>query len=233
MHKWLLSLFKTVRMFLCAVSFYMILVEALYIIYIIKWHKQGKSLESCVGKIFSKKKGIILCQILIMFGFLSSPFVFGKFQNTNIGSFLEKDTYREQYYVYIRNNKKQSKSYRCKADICRSDYGYNSYTDEGEETFVIQGNGYFLEKIYWDNGGYLMFTDDDWLEVTSSTRIYPGKETLVTDCHDNDYYVTLTTEKVMNSPQNTVTDKEKSSNNTNSNWQESAKKSLENRGYFD
>lgn len=233
MHKWLLSLFKTVRMFLCVVSFYMILVEALYVIYIIKWHKQGKSLESCVGKIFSKKKGIILCQILIVFGFLSSPFVFGKFQNTNIGSFLEKDTYCEQYYVYIRNNKKQSKSYRCKADICRGDYGYDSYTDEGEETFIVQGNGYFLEKVYWNNGGYLKFTDDDWIDFTSSARIYPGKETLVTDCYDNDYYVTLTTEKVMNSPQNTVTDKEKSSNNTNSNWRESAKKSLENRGYFD
>lgn len=232
MHKWLLSLFKTVRMVFYTASLYMILVELLYVIYIIKWRKQGKSLESCVGKIFSKKKGILLCQILIVVGILSSPFVFSKFQNTNIGSFLEKESYREQYYVYIRSNKKQSKSYRCKADICRGNYGYDSYTDEGEETFVVQGNSYFLEKVYWDNGGYLMFTDDDWIEFTSSARIYPGKETLVTDYHGNDYYITLTNEKVINLPQNTISDKEKR-NNTNNNWRESAKKSLENRGYFD
>lgn len=233
MHDLLLSLFKTVRMFFYAVSFYMILVEALYVIYLIKWRKQGKSLESCVGKIFSKNKGVILCQILIVFGILSSPFVFDKIQNTNIGSFLEKNTYCEQYYVYIRNNSEYSKAYRCKADICRGDYGYDSYTDEGEETFVVQGNGYFLEKVYWDNGGYLIFTDDDLSEFTSSARLYPGKETLVTDRHDNDYYVTLTTEKVLNLQQNTVSDKEKHRNDINNNWQESTKKSLENRGYFD
>lgn len=90
----------------------------------------------------------------------------------------------------------RSKSYRCKADIYRGDYGYPAYTDEGEETFIIQGNGYFLEKVYWDNGGYLTFTDDDFDESISLARIYPGKEALVTDYNDEEYYVTLTTEKV-------------------------------------
>lgn len=196
MQESLMSLFKAVRMFLFIISFYVAFVEIFYILYIFKWQKQEKSLESFVGKFFSKKKVVILCQVLLVIGILSSPFVFDKFQNTNIGSFLEKDSYEEQYYIYIRNSRKQSKSYRCKAKIYKGDYGYPSYTDDGEETFVVQGNGYFLEKVYWNNGGYLTFVDDDLLETASSARIYPGKETSVTDYHDNEYYVTLTTEKV-------------------------------------
>lgn len=70
-----------------------------------------------------------------------------------------------------------------------------SYADDGEETFAVQGKGYFLEKVYWDNGGYLTFIDNDIIENTSSVRIYPGEETSVKDCKGNDYYVTLTTER--------------------------------------
>ena len=134
----------------------------------------------------------------VVFFILSLPYIpsLCGYGTTQIGEFYESNEYREQYFVYIRNNSKQAKAYRCKADIYRGIYGYPSYTDEGEETFIVQSKGYFLEKVYWDNGGYLTFIDDDWIETTSSARIYPGKETLVTDCHDNDYYVTLTTEKV-------------------------------------
>lgn len=195
MHEWVLSAFKTIRMIFYILSFYMLFVEALYVIYIVKWRKQGKALESIVGRIFSKKKGIILCQVLLVLGILSSPFVFNKIQNTNIGSFLEKDSYHEQYYVYIRKDDNKLKSYRCKADIYKGKHGYSSYTDDGEETFIIKGSGYFLEKVYWANGGYLTFIDDQ-LEAASSARIYPGKETSVIDYHGNEYYVTLTTEKV-------------------------------------
>lgn len=190
-----MSLFKVVRMILCCASFYMLLVNIFYLTYCVK-RKKGRALESYVGKFFAKKKGILLCEIILVLGVLSSPFVFRHFENTSIGSFLEKESYSEQYYVYIRNNNKQSKAYRCKADIYKGDYGYPSYTDEGEETFIVQGNGYFLEKVYWGNGGYLTFIDDDWLETTSPARVYPGKEVLVTDYHDNEYYVTLTTEKI-------------------------------------
>lgn len=195
MQEYLIQVFKDVRIVLWSLSFFSLFLNCFYVYYLFKGKKDGSTLTSYVGNFFSKKKGILLCEIILVLGILSSPFVFRHFENTNIGSFLEKETYKEQYYVYIRNNNKQAKSYRCKADIYRGSYGYPSYTDEGEETFIIQGNGYFLGKVYWDNGGYLTFVDDDWLEDTSSTRIYPGKEVLVIDYHDNEYYVTLTTEK--------------------------------------
>lgn len=188
--------FKSLRLFLWSISFCALFLNCLYVYYFLKGKKDGGTLTNYVGNFFSKKKGILMCEIILVLGVLSSPFVFRHFENSNIGSFLEKESYSEQYYVYIRNNNKQSKSYRCKADIYKGDYGYPSYTDEGEETFIIQGNGYFLEKVYWSNGGYLTFTNDNWLETTSSARVYPGKEVLVKDYHDIEYYVTLTTEKV-------------------------------------
>lgn len=196
MQDYLIQAFKSFRLILWGASFYALYLNCFYAYYLLKGKKGNKTLTNYVGNFFSKKKGILLCEILLVLGITSSPFIFCHFENTNIGSFLEKESYREQYYVYIRSNNKQSKSYRCKADIYRGDYGYPAYTDEGEETFIIKGNGYFLEKVYWDNGGYLTFTDDDFLEITSSARIYPGKETLITDCHGDEYYVTLTTEKV-------------------------------------
>lgn len=196
MQDYLIQTFKNIRLTLSVVSFYALYLNCFYAYYLLKGKKSYKTLTSYVGNFFSKKKGVLLCEILLVLGVLSWPFVFRHFENTNIGSFLEKETYREQYYVYIRNNDQQSKSYRCKADIYRGCYGYPSYTDEGEETFVMQGNGYFLEKVYWNNGGYLTFTNNELPEIISSARIYPGKETLVTDYHDDEYYVTLTTEKV-------------------------------------
>lgn len=196
LQNYLIQAFKNLRLILCVTSFYVLYLNCFYTHYLLKGKKSDRALTSYVGSFFSKKNVILLCEILFVLGILSLPFVFQHFENTNIGSFLEKESYEEQYYVYIRSNPKQSKSYRCKADIYRGNYGYPSYTDEGEETFIIRGNGYFLEKVYWNNGGHLTFVDDDFLEITSSARIYPGKETLVTDCHDDEYYVTLTTEKV-------------------------------------
>lgn len=196
MQSYLISLFKTLKILICSASFYMVLLNILYLCYLFRGRKFGRTLEEYAGKFFSTKRGIVLAESIIVLSIIFSPPVFNHFENTNIGSFLEKESYREQYYVYIRSDAKQSKAYRCKADIYRGNYGYSSYTDDGEETFIIEGNGYFLEKVYWNNGGYLTFADDDFLETTSSARIYPGKETVVTDCHDDEYYVTLTTEKI-------------------------------------
>ena len=195
MHAYLMQAFRVFRLLLWIISFYSLFLNCAYAYYFIKGKRDGNTLANYVGDFFSKKKGVLLCEIILVLGILFSPSVFSHFENTNIGSFLEKESYSEQYYVYIRKDKKQSKTYRCRADICKGDYGYPSYTDEGEETFVIQGNGYFLKKVYWDNGGYLTFTDDDdWTK--SSAQVYPGKEVSVTDYHDNEYYVTLTTDKV-------------------------------------
>ena len=61
---------------------------------------------------------------------------------------------------------------------------------------IAKGTGYFLEKVYWGNGGYLTFYDEEnYLNTLSSIRLYPNKETKVIDYHNKVYYVTLTTEK--------------------------------------
>lgn len=192
------SLFKAIRTVLYVSSFCISFLNIFYIVYLIKAKKSGTQLKEYVGTFLSKKAIIIICEIIFVLGIISSPLIFTHFENTTIGSFLEKESYNEQYYVYIRSNNKQSKSYRCKADIYRGNYVYPLYTDEGEETFVIQGNGYFLEKVYWNNGGYLTFIDEDCLDDTTSARIYPGKESRCTDLKGTEYYVLLTHEKVKN-----------------------------------
>ncbi len=189
----LAKLFKIFRILVSTIAIYAVIMDCFYIYYLLRGRKTNKQLSSYVGNFFSRRNGILLCIMFSILGFMLSPHVFGKFENTNIGSFLEKETYREQYYVYIRDNDNLSKSYRVKADIFKGPCGYETYTDDGEETFVVKGNGYFLEKIYWNNGGYLIFENSGDF---SSTQLYPGQETKVTDYHNDDYYVTLTTEKV-------------------------------------
>ena len=193
--EYITSLFKTIRILFSSVSVYVILLDVFYLRYFFKGRHYGKSLTDYVGNFFSKKNVIILCQFVLILGIFFSPLVFSRFQNTNIGSFLEKDSYCEQYYVYIRDDATKQKSYRVKADIMRSDYGY-----EDGEGFVVQGKGYFVLKVYWGNGGYLTFVSEDELGITGypdrSVRVYPSSETRVYDYKHEDYYITLTTEKV-------------------------------------
>lgn len=193
----LVTAFKGFRLLIWNISLFMMFINCFYVYYLIMGKKRRKTLSNYVGNFFARKTGILLCEVIFVLGTIFSPFVFSNFENTNIGSLLEKDTYQEQYYVYIRRNN-HSKSYRVKADIFKGNYGYPSYTDEGEETFIIKGNGYFLEKIYWNNGGYLTFSDrNDCFDGASSARLYLGQEARVIDYHDNEYYVTLTSDKVV------------------------------------
>lgn len=189
----LAKLFKIFRVLVSTIAIYAAIMDCFYVYYLLRGRKTDKQLSSYVGNFFSQRNGILLCIMFSILGFILSPQVFDKFENTNIGGFLEKETYREQYYVYIRNDDKFSKSYRVKADIYKGSYGYETYADDGEDSSVVKGNGYFLDKIYWNNGGYLIFHNSDGF---SGARLYPGQEAKVTDYHGFDYYVTLTTEKV-------------------------------------
>lgn len=133
--------------------------------------------------------------IFIILGILCFPPVFQNLQNTNIGSILEEEVYEECYYVYIREDNTRAKSYRVKADIKR---GYLGSSTEGffcDESFALKSNGYFVERIYWGNGGSLSFYADEYDLDFSPARIYPGRETKVLDKNDDKYYVTLTLEK--------------------------------------
>lgn len=200
MHEYFMSLFQTVRILFRIVALVIILVNIywLYHIAVIKWH--GETIDEYVGDIFPKNKKIILVfEVVMLLGFICSPRIFSKFENTNIGSFLESESYEEQYYVYIRRDTGKSKSYKVKADIIKGNYGHPLTTDDGDWTFTVDGNGYFLKKIYWDNGGYLTFLDDDEiyeLDSNSSARLYPLKEETCEDKKDDVYYIYLTTEKV-------------------------------------
>ena len=155
-------------------------------------------MSDCLGvPFFAKPMGALLCELVLIVGLLLSPQFFSRFENTDIGSLLEKDSYRESYYVYVRSDKNEAKAYRLKADIRKGNYGHPDFTDEGEWTFRVEGNGYFLEKVYWGNGGYLTFLDEyETPDGGSSARVYPDRETRVSDYKDVTYYVTLTRDKV-------------------------------------
>lgn len=115
------------------------------------------------------KRVIVVCEIVFVLGILS--LFCPPLGNTSIGSPFERSSYTEQYYVYIRENSKQAISYKVKADIQNIDYNY------------------FIKKIYWNNGGYLSFTD-------YYNTIYPGEESKCYAIKDDKYYILLTKEKV-------------------------------------
>ena len=189
--------FSAIRVLTSVASIIAIFLNCFYLYYLFKGKKDGKTLTQYVGKFFSKKSGIILCEIVMVCGILLSPPIYSNFENTTIGSFFEKETYSEKYYVYIRRDNSNAKAYKVKADILKSDYGYPTYTDEGEETVAIQGNGYFIKKIYWESGGYITFMDEyeELYDGINSTRIYPNRETSCEDVKGDTYYIMLTQEK--------------------------------------
>lgn len=178
-------------------GFIALVINIAYVYYLIFRRKDMTVSEFFGASFFSKPIAIFIIELFFVLGILLSDPVYSRFENTNIGSFFEKESYRECYYVYIRPDDKYQKAYRVEADIIKGSYGYYDYNDEGHEIYVSLGNGYFLEKIYWDNGGYLTFLDEgDYPTIVDHARLYPGKETRVTDKYEETYYVTLTSEKV-------------------------------------
>jgi len=61
--------------------------------------------------------------------------------DTTIGSFLAKDNFETQYWVYLQPDNADVKNYRVKGDVSRTDGTYS------------------LDKVYWANGGYTTFDD--------------------------------------------------------------------------
>lgn len=188
--------FAEVRTILSILSMFIFVINLAYTNYLLRYRKHMSLSDFFGSKFFARPATIILMEIVFVAGILSTDTVYSNFENTNIGSFFEKEQYEESYYVYIRTDKKLQKSYRVKADIIKGSYGYFDYNDEGKEIYVELGNGYFLKKIHWDNGGYITFLhEDDYPTCTYRARLYPGKETYVYDEYDEEYFVTLTTEK--------------------------------------
>lgn len=75
------------------------------------------------------------------------------FGSKTIGSFWAKSNFDTQYWVYLEPDNAEAKNYRVKADISRID------------------GDYWLEKVYWPNGGNSNFEDcklDDALQRNGS-----------------------------------------------------------------
>lgn len=145
-----------------------------------KYSYYAEDFYDMVDSFRKKPKRMILCEILLVVGILLSPPVFNLYANTDIGSILEKESYKESYYVYIREDMNEAKAYKLKADIVKRTYKFEPH--------------YYLEKVYWGNGGYLTYFVQGG-RVKDSAQVYPGIEASVTDKQDKTYYVTLTKEK--------------------------------------
>lgn len=61
------------------------------------------------------------------------------------GSFLEKKAYSTKLFVNVFPGSSEAKNYRLQASIRREE----------------DSDGYFIDKIYWPNGGYTEFEDDE------------------------------------------------------------------------
>jgi hypothetical protein len=125
----------------------------------------------------------VLIGIILVFGYLVG--IKQYWGNTTIGSFFEKDIYTTQYYVNLFVNKDNVKSYRVKADI-RADY--IEYVDDKQRV-------YWIEKAYFNNGGYLTFYN----EIENSnyhTSLEFNKKVSVIDDNGKEWFVELTDIKI-------------------------------------
>lgn len=127
------------------------------------------------------------------------------YETTQIGDFYEAREYTEKYYVVMSREPESvqnRKKYTLPAEIeRRTDY---LYTTEVYEDYYFQEHGgndiyrlaYHINYLYFPNGGYLTFVYDEVYENPEYSTVLLNQETKVTDYYDNDYYITLTSEKV-------------------------------------
>ena len=72
------------------------------------------------------------------------------------------------YYVEITGNKKYTLPAKVNVDV---------YSDEVAEGKSQTYHDYYIEKVYWSNGGYLYFGDnDERMEVNDSITLYDQDE---------------------------------------------------------
>ena len=135
--------------------------------------------------------------VWLAFFVLSLPYIpklFG-YSTTQIGHLYEAKEYTEKYYViFSREPEKVSsrKEYKLPAEIERR-YDY-VYTDENGNDY--ESLGYHINYLYFPNGGFLSFDYDYAYEEPSCSKLQVKQERKVTDYHGDEYYISLTKEKV-------------------------------------
>ncbi len=138
-----------------------------------------------------KAKRLVLLFFYLIFAIPSVMQLFN-IGNTQIGSFFEKREYTENYIVCMSrdpNDEKNRKEYYLPATISRypdvidSNTSIEWYSGERYDT-EIEAPQYHLYTIYFENGGYLTFEDDN--------IVIPNKEVRLIAKGGDFYYVTLT-----------------------------------------
>ncbi len=113
------------------------------------------------------------------------------FGNEIIGSYFEKPEYYAQYYVNLFPEVNSIKNYRLPADV-----HVFSITEEGETYEEYRGMEHTeiytikylsLKKIYWPNGGYLVFDE---------SHLIMGEKVKCVDQDGKEWFIELTNEKV-------------------------------------
>lgn len=142
---------------------------------------------------FFKSRAFYFSWILSFILFLPQVPTYCGYGTTQIGDFYEKKEYTEDYIVIMSRKPETElgrKEYTLPATIVRSeDYAStNSRTDwlSGERSErEIYGYFYHIDKLYFPNGGYLTFDEEDNIVLLD-------EEVELEDYHDDTYYITLT-----------------------------------------
>ena len=169
-------------------AFYFVVIKLICSIYALIKYK----------KINNLKTHAIWLSVLIVFSLPHLPRIFG-YTTTQIGDYYEKAEYTENYVVFMSREPQKNenrKVYTLTAKISRSeDYmsseiSNNYITCEQHETDITM-LCYHIEKLYFNNGGYLNFDEVD----SEYTILEPNKEYSVEDNKGDTYYITLTKQK--------------------------------------
>ena len=107
------------------------------------------------------------------------------------------DSKTVKYYVTIKTN--NEKKYTLPADILVSTYTSFDYTNNFENFDINDFRivSYILLKVYWVNGGFLRFSDEENLEDKIEPQLLKkDKPVIVSDIYGNEYTVVLTNKLV-------------------------------------
>ncbi|MBQ2743427.1 MAG: hypothetical protein IJF32_11570 [Oscillospiraceae bacterium] len=122
--------------------------------------------------------GSAIITIVFILGVVYFPFAFLNCGTYDFGSIFEKNSYTEDFYVYVGERFNTTKQYKVKATIRKTSFKFEPH--------------YYIKKLYLSNGGYISFADD----ISLGEEVYPYVQTEVTDYNsDESYYVMLTNQK--------------------------------------
>ncbi len=121
---------------------------------------------------YGTKKGIIICIILTIIGAPSAWLFFGG-GIEHPGALFEKSEYQGTYIVAMSRKPETENS--------RTVYYLPAHISKFSGVF------YHIDKLYFNNGGYLTFEEENIVFLDKEVKIY--------DYKGDRYYITLTTEK--------------------------------------